>query len=527
MPLPRPAVLFVLLVLSLPFADHPRTLAATVPTGFADQQAVSVGSGAALDQPASMAFLPDGRLLVVEQKSAKIRLFVNGALSSTDPVATLPGVRTSGGEQGLLGITVDPGWPGRPYLYVHCDDAAGAFIRVTRYTATGDLAFATDGHLGVDPATRYDLLNHLPDNAPNHNGGTVRFGPDGMLYVSLGDDMNHCAAQDSSVLVGKILRLDVTRLPAGAGGPPPVALLVAPGNPWAAAPDSGARLVWAQGFRNPFRFSLDPANGALFVGDVGEATWEEIDRAAGGGRNFGWPLREGPASFSISCANPLLPGDAPIYAYDRTGSTAAIVGGCVYRRPSGVPTGLPSAYEGDYFFSEYYSGFLRRLRGNGASWSLAAPVAGQPSTTDWGQGFTQVSDWAVGPDGALWYCRQATNGASNTGDIREVIDTGDTSVPPPAPRGAIEFAPPRPTPAIGHVTLRYTLGTAARVSLTIFDAAGRRTRLLEPSQQKGADRYDVTWDGHDDDGRLVSPGLYIARLEVGGRTLEQRVPFLR
>ena len=527
MPPARPALLLVLPLLLLPLADHDRALAATVPTGFSDQQAVTVGAGAALDQPASMAFLPDGRLLVVEQKSARIRLFVGGALSPTDPVATLPGVRTTDDEQGLLGIAVDPGWPARPYLYIHCDDASGAFLRVSRYTATGDLAFATDGHLAVDPATRYDLLNRLPDNAPNHNGGTVRFGPDGMLYVSLGDDMDHCAAQDSSVLVGKILRLDVTRLPPGAGGPPPVALLAAAGNPWAAAPDSNARLVWAQGFRNPFRFSVDPANGALFVGDVGEATWEEIDRAAAGGRNFGWPLREGPAPYGLSCPNPLVTGDAPIYAYDRTGNTAAIIGGCVYRRPSRSPTGLPFGYEGDYFFSEYYSGFLRRLTGSGASWSLATPVAGQPSATDWGQGFDEVSDWAVGPDGALWYCRQGVNYVPNTGDIRRIVATGAAGVPPPTASGGVEFAPPRPTPAIGHATFRYALAAPAAVTLVVFDAAGRRTRMLESPQPKNAGRYDVTWDGHDDDGRLVSPGVYIARLEVAGRAYEQRVPFLR
>ena len=175
---PRPVVLLLSLVLFLAVADRSRALAATVPTGFADQPAVTVGAGAALDRPASMAFLPDGRLLVVEQKSAKIRLFVNGALAATDPVVALPSVRTAGGEQGLLGIAVDPGWPGRPYLYVHCDDASGPWIRISRYTAAGDLAFTADGSLTVDAATRYDLLNRLPDNASNHNGGTVRFGLD-------------------------------------------------------------------------------------------------------------------------------------------------------------------------------------------------------------------------------------------------------------------------------------------------------------------------------------------------------------
>jgi glucose/arabinose dehydrogenase len=523
---PRPVFLLLSPVLFLAVADRSSGLAATVPTGFADQQAVTVGSGAALDRPASMAFLPDGRLLVVEQKTAKIRLFVNGALAATDPVVALPSVRTAGGEQGLLGIAVDPGWPGRPYLYVHCDDASGPWIRISRYTAAGDLAFTADGALTVDPATRYDLLNRLPDNASNHNGGTVRFGPDGRLYVSLGEDANRCAAQDSSFLGGKILRLDVSRLPIGSGGPAPFAILVPPGNPWGAAPDSGARLVWAQGLRNPFRFGIDPANGALFVGDVGEGTWEEIDRIADGGGNYGWPLREGPLTLSPSCPTPLVTGLAPVYAYDRTGTTASIIGGCVFHRPAAADSGLPVSYDGDYFFSEYYTGFLRRLTGSGDTWSLASPVAGQPSSTDWGQGFEQVSDWAVGPDGGLWYCRQSTAYAANTGEIRRIVATGDTSVPPAVPPAA-EFALPRPTPAVGSVTLRYALGATARVSLAVFDAAGRRTRLLEPSQSKAPDRYTVTWDGRDDDGRPVRPGLYIARLEVGGRAFERRVPFLR
>jgi hypothetical protein len=162
-----------------------------------------------------------------------------------------------------------------------------------------------------------------------------------------------------------------------------------------------------------------------------------------------------------------------------------------------------------------------------ASATLAAPVAGQPSSTDWGQGLAQVSDWTVGPDGALWYCRQSSNYLAGTGDIRRIVHTGDASTRPPSVPTGVKFSPPRPTPAIGRVTLHYTLNAVARVSLAIFDASGRRVRLLEPPQQKAADRYDVTWDGRDDGGRTVSPGLCFARLEVAGRALGQRVPLLR
>jgi len=519
---PRSAFLILCAALACSASTH----AATVPTGFVDLPAVGVGSRAALDRPVAMAFLPDGRLLVAEQKRARLRLFVGSTLASVDPVATLPGVRTTGGEQGLLGIAVDPAWPARPYVYVHCDDASGPFIRISRYTTGGDLAMAGDGSLTVDPATRYDVLTGLPDAASNHNGGTLRFGPDGMLYASLGDDMDHCGAQDPTVLVGKILRLDVSRLPDGPGGPPPVALLTLADNPFVALPDSNAHLVWALGLRNPFRFCLDPAWGSLYVGDVGEGAWEEIDQVLMGGRNFGWPLYEGPALFDYPCPDPLSQGEAPIHAYSRAGVTASVVAGCVYRAPDGAVRPLPPSYEGDLFFSDYYQGFLRRLKRSHAAWALADPEPGQPSPTAWGQGFEQVSDWQVSPDGTLWYCRQSTLYVANTGQIRRIALLPSDAVPPPSP-AAFELAPPRPTPAVGRATLHYTLAAASRVDLEVFDMAGRRVRLLAPSRLQGAGAYDVTWDGADDDGRAVGPAVYVVRLRVDERSMQRRLPLLR
>src|SRR5204862_7040858 len=136
--------------------------------------------------------------------------------------------------------------------------------RISRYRVTGDLAFTGNGGLTVDPASRYDLVNDIPDRASNHNGGTVRFGTDGMLYVSIGDD-GSCASQDLTSLAGKILRLDVSRLPAGAGGPALRSLVTPSGNPVVSNPDSNAHLVWSDGLRNPFRFHVDRATGGLIV----------------------------------------------------------------------------------------------------------------------------------------------------------------------------------------------------------------------------------------------------------------------
>jgi glucose/arabinose dehydrogenase len=513
----------------LALAGPRSALAGTVPTGFSDVPAVTLGSGKTLDRPVGMAFLPDGRVLVIEQVSAKIRLFVGGSLSTTDPVVSLPGVNPEGGEEGLLGIAVDPGWPARPYLYIHCGDGSGPHIRVSRYTASGELTLATDGHLTVDPATRYDVINDLPDNAGNHNGGTVRFGPDGMLYVSLGDDMNHCAAQDSSVLVGKILRLDVSRLPAGAGGPAPRALITPPGNPYAASPDSNSHLVWAMGLRNPFRFGVDSVDGSLIIGDVGEVTWEEVDWAPTGGLNFGWPLREGPAAYNYSCPNPLVAGTSPIFTWNRVGNGGSVIGGCVYHRPPGATHGLPAEYEGDAFFGDYYyyTGFLKRLHRTGSTWALAAPVPGQPATDDWGEGYLQVSEWQVGPDGGLWYCLQSVNYAGNTGQIREIRATNDTSVPPPVSVPGVSFALPRPSPSIGSASLSYVLPTPARVNLRIYDARGRLVRTLVAPEGEGAGPHAARWDGRGDDARDASPGIYFARLDVGGASYQQKLTFLR
>jgi glucose/arabinose dehydrogenase len=509
------AVLVAALSALAPGGSHAAT---QLPFGFAD----SLVRGA-LDFPVGMAFLPDGRLLFVEQKTARIRLIVQGALSTIDPVATIPSVQTSGNEQGLLGIAVDPGWPARPYLYVHCDDSALGTIRISRYQAAGDLGFTGDGHLTVDPLTRFDLLADIPDNAPNHNGGTLRFGIDGMLYASLGEDAQPCLAQDTVSFRGVILRLDVNQLPPGSGGPAAKSLLVPPtGNPFSSHPDANAKLVWAIGLRNPFRFHVDPADGTLFIADVGETRWEEIDHAMSGGRDFGWPVYEGPVPYS-SCPGAVR-GDDPIYAFDRTGSTAAVISGGIYRHAGNGA--FPAAYQGDYFLSDYYLGFLRRLDGSAATWQLAAPVAGQPSATDWGRGFEGVSDYLTGDDGALWYCRQSIGFQPHTGEIRRiVVIPEDTLLVTPPVDSAFAFAPPHPSPAHAAVTLDFRLPNSAPASLVIFDVRGRRVRDFGPII--GAGPHTIVWNGLDDEGSRVGAGLYLARLIVGGRSRERRIPLLR
>src|SRR5262249_3992598 len=141
----------------------------------------------------------------------------------------------------------------------------------------------------------YLIFKDILDHQENHNGGTLRFGPDRYLYVSAGDDGSGCNAQDLNLPNGKILRLDVSRIPGAGSGPPPVADITPPDNP-IPGPSADARLVYAWGLRNPFRFTIDPQTGNLYIGDVGLLSWEELDEIVHGdaGRNYGWPVYEGP-----------------------------------------------------------------------------------------------------------------------------------------------------------------------------------------------------------------------------------------
>lgn len=397
--------------------------AATVPDNFVDAEVVT-----GFSQPVGFAFLPDGRALVIEQKTAQIRLVVNGGIGTVDPLITVPNVNSSGNERGLLGIDVDADWPARPYIYVYYSHSGTSTNYLSMYTATGDLSDPMSSNLLILPASLYHLLTDIPDNASNHNGGTVRVDTDGMIYVSIGDDADQCSAQQVNDLKGVILRLDPALMPGIGTGPPAKADITPVDNPFVSI-DPNTRLVYCYGLRNPFRFNVDPVSGNLFIADVGLSQFEEVSQATGG-ENFGWPFREGPALRTTGgCSEPGGPGgtvyDGPIAYYDRAGFTASIVSGGLYRQVSWpVDDSFPAEYDGDCFYVEYYQGWMRRITWDGAQWVQAAPVAGQPSPDNWAEGLTYASDFLVGPDGALWYLLQfGTSG----GSLRRIAYAGTTT----------------------------------------------------------------------------------------------------
>jgi glucose/arabinose dehydrogenase len=495
----------------------------SVPTGFVDELIVSD-----LDRPLGLAFLPDGRLLFIERTTANVHLIKNGGLSAGDPILTVPDVRWIEDERGLHGIVVDPRWPTKPYVYVQYTSDLAPEIHISRFTVTGDLSFTGNGELAIDPASRYDVITQLPDFSPNHNGGTLRFGPDGMLYSSLGEDGNMCAAQDLTQLLGKILRLDVRSLPAGPGGPPALSAITPADNPFVLNADPHARLVWIYGLRNPFRFHIEPATGEIAIGDVGWDTWEELDIAAQGGLDFGWPWYEGPLRLPITCANS-APFSGPLFAYQRPSSELSVsaISAGFYHAAGNASARFPLEYEGNLFFTDYYRGWVWRMKRSGGSWVFAPPVAGQGNPNYWATGNGTNSDFLVAPDGSLWYCQMHLGYfEQNTGQIRRIRYTQHVGVEPHPTTSGIALSAPYPSPTSGAVTIAYTLPRDATVTLEIFDPLGRRVRTLA-SAFTPAGRHESRFGGVDEHGAPVEPGVYTARLGVGGRFVERRFVVLK
>ena len=473
-----------------------------LPNGF---QLESVVLGPFDSPPVGFAFLPDGRRLVIEKDAARVRLAIPGSTAST-VIATIPDVTTQS-ERGLLGVAVDPGWPQRPYVYFHSTHT-GNVIHITMYTASGELTNASSTNLALgDP---FVLLNDIPDLANTHNGGTLRFGPDGHLYVSLGEDVRACEAQDLAQPRGKILRLDVASMPGVGSGPPPKSAITPADNPFTGG--DWQRLMYAYGLRNPYRFTIDPQTGDLYIGDVGHLTWEEIDalvQEGYTGNNYGWPEFEGPLQdpdpSAANCSTAPFTSDLYHYPNPPGSGVAAVICGPLYRTDAQALHSYQFAYEGSLFLADFYGGWIRRLVRDETSWSVADSVAGQPSASRWASNLGQIADLQQGPDGALYFI---TFGLG----LYRIVDTLPSSTG--AGNGSVGFdVRGIPNPGIAGSTVRFEFrgGRTAAVRTRIYDPAGRLVRTLpRPSGASPA----VHWDGRSEDGTVVAPGIYFFDLET-------------
>jgi glucose/arabinose dehydrogenase len=351
------------------------TSAATVPTGFTD---ALVAAG--LTNPTAMALAPDGRIFVCEQ-AGSLRVIKNGALLPT-PFLTV--TVNSSGERGLLGIAFDPNFVSNQLVYVYYTATTPAIHnRISRFTASGDVALAGSEVIVMD----------LPNlsTATNHNGGALHFGPDGNLYAAVGDNANGANAQSLSTRLGKMLRITST----GA---------IPTDNPFFNQATGDNRAIWALGVRNPFTFTFQAGVGRMFINDVGENTWEEINDGIAGS-NYGWPTCEG------FCNPPNPSFRDPIFAYANDANTCAITGGAFYN-PQVVQ--FPSNFVGNYFFADFCGGWIRRLD----------PANGN-AVSDFATGISLPVDLQVSADGFLYYLARGSGSVNRIG----FATTGDNVAP--------------------------------------------------------------------------------------------------
>lgn len=358
------------------------------------------------------------RIFVLEQHTGRIKIIRDGAVTGT--FLTVSGLAT-GNEQGLLGMAFHPQYAANGKFYVSYTHLTGA-SEVAEYTVSSnpDVADTASKRVLLTQSQPYD----------NHNGGQILFGPDGYLYISLGDGGNggdpQNNAQNGSTWLGKMLRIDVNGKDEGRQYHIPA------DNPYA-GPGDPLDEIWAKGLRNPWRFSFDRLTGDLYIADVGQDEWEEINyQPAGdpGGHNYGWRLMEG-----NHCYNPSSncdPGgtlDGPIFEYKHNGGDGnpygcpsapngcSITGGFVYRGP-----GIPEI-QGRYFFADYCSNRVHSIKVvNGAATECQEHTA----ALSFGGQLNRITSFGEDAYGEIYIC-DIGGGGADQGEIYKIVR--DTPLP--------------------------------------------------------------------------------------------------
>jgi glucose/arabinose dehydrogenase len=390
----------LLATIAFSFVSMRDTSAQTVlPSGFAEEQYVD-----GLTDPVAMAFAPDPcppsgapvhRLFLCEQ-SGSVRVVRNGVLQ---PAPFLTVATDTRGERGLDGICFDPNFAANGYVYVYftirpADESQPTHNRLSRFTAdpaNPDRAL---------PGSEKRILD-LPDLGLAHyvhNGSAMQFGPDGKLYVAVGENAYPGQAQSLETVFGKMLRINP--VPENADGTNPESTFPTD-NPFYNTTTGLNRAIYCLGLRNPFTFAFQPGTGRMLIDNVGDATWEEINEGLPG-RNYGWPTCEG------NCQPPVAGLTNPIYAYQHYAGTpqgCAITGGTFYNPPARCsgdpPYGFPAPYIGKYFFLDYCRNWIYTMDPNQID--PASPY-GYHRVEPFASGIHGAPVYLiVGPDRSLYY----------------------------------------------------------------------------------------------------------------------------
>ena len=299
-----------------------------------------------------------GRLFVVEQ-GGKIQIIQSNGTRAATAFLDVTGQNgfTSGGETGLLGLAFHPQYASNRHFYVNYTRNSGAGLQsvIAEFTASASNAnFA-------DPATERILFT-VDQPFPNHNGGGLAFGKDGFLYIGFGDGGSggdpQGNGQNTNVLLGKMLRIDVD-----SAHVPGLNYAIPPSNPFVG--HGGRAEIWVYGLRNPFRFSFDSMNGDLWIGDVGQDSFEEVDHltSADGGANLGWNIMEGTHCFLPATNCPTAGLTLPVFDYSHAQLDEAVIGGHIYRGTK------MTSLVGAYIFGDFISGRMWTLTQSGSTFT--------------------------------------------------------------------------------------------------------------------------------------------------------------
>ncbi len=401
------------------------------PNGFAR---VTVAS--TINSPTNMTFAPDGRLFVCEQ-TGKLRVIKNGVLLNR---AFITLSVDASGERGLLGVTFDPDFSNTHWVYLYYTRPDGSNNRIIRVKASGDTAVKNtiETVLDLDPLS----------SATNHNGGSIKFGKDGKLYVAVGENANGANSQDLNTYLGKLLRIN-------ADGSVP------PGNPYNTGSEQKKR-IWCYGLRNPFTFAVQPLTGKIFVDDVGLSTWEEINDATESKKNFGWPNAEGRSN------NPAYTN--PLFQYNHSGDPdktgCAITGGTFF---SPANTNYPVKYQGNYFFLDLCNNWINRLDLNDTLRHVFATNVGGSNVS-----------MATGPDGNLYFMSR------DNGAVYKIVYSG--GAPTAETQAAKELQAVNllayPSPANAEITIETKRFNTENTLIKIFDAKGVLIKQMKVNAEK-------------------------------------------
>ena len=433
--------------------------------------------------PVEIVHAGDGsnRLFVLEQ-SGIIRVFPNNPnVAKADTFMNIKSKVLSGGELGLLGIAFHPDYKNNGYFYLDYTADNPRRTIIARYQVDPNNPNKGD-------AASEQVLLEINQPYTNHNGGKIAFGPDGYLYISMGDGGSggdpENRAQNRSSLLGKMLRIDVNNTANGKNYALPA------DNPFVGNQNGYSEEIYAWGLRNAWKFSFDPETGWLWAADVGQGKWEEISLIEKG-RNYGWRIMEGK-----HCYNPSTNCDTtglvqPIWEYSHS-LGVSVTGGYVYRG-----TALPGL-NGKYIYGDF---------GSGRIWALEYDGESSPINTQILQDQPSVASFGVDQNNEIMF--SSFNGSIYR--IRQLGSSGDGS----SDNDAFLLGAPKPNPASGRVVIPFTLGNTTSISIALFDAAGRKVQSIFDGTRE-AGHHEIAFEANS-----LPVGTYFCRMSSGAMSATQ------